>query len=110
MVPILLVVGEITPKTLAIRNNIAFATAQCKPIDLFARLIGPLRMAIRAVADWFTTLIVGAERSPGNIVTQDMLQTLAHCTSSRESRTWFPNPRRPPTCSTASVPASDRLP
>lgn len=26
MVPILLVIGEITPKTLAIRNNIAFAS------------------------------------------------------------------------------------
>ena len=56
MVPILLLVGEITPKTLAIRNNVAFATYQSGPIDLFARLIAPLRWAVRAVADWFTTL------------------------------------------------------
>ena len=78
MVPILLLVGEITPKTLAIRNSVAFATYQSGPIDLFARLIAPLRWAVRAVADWFTTLIVGAERSPGNIVTEDMVRTLAH--------------------------------
>ncbi|MCG6966758.1 MAG: hemolysin family protein [Chromatiaceae bacterium] len=78
MVPILLVVGEITPKTLAIRNNVGFATFQSGPIDLFARLIGPLRWVVRQVADWFTTLIVGAERSPGNIVTEDMVRTLAH--------------------------------
>jgi putative hemolysin len=78
MVPILLVVGEITPKTLAIRNNVAFATFESGPIELFARLIAPLRWLVRTVADWFTTLIVGRERSPGNIVTEDMVRTLAY--------------------------------
>ena len=78
MVPILLVFGEITPKTLAIRNNIAFATVESRPIDLFARLITPIRWAVRSISDWFTTLIVGRERSRGNIVTEDMVRTLAH--------------------------------
>jgi len=77
MVPILLLFGEITPKTLAIRNNVAFATAQCKPIDLFARLIAPLRWVVRHVAEWFTTLIVGSELDRGSIVTRDMVRTLA---------------------------------
>jgi len=78
MVPILLIFGEITPKTLAIRNNVTFASYQSRPIDWFARLIAPVRWTVRIVADWFTTLIVGAERSPGNIVTEDMVRTLAH--------------------------------
>jgi len=78
MVPILLLVGEITPKTLAIRNNMAFATFQCQPIDLFARLISPLRWLIRLIAEWFTTLIVGSELEHGSIVTRDMVRTLAH--------------------------------
>jgi putative hemolysin len=77
MVPILLLVGEITPKTLAIRNNVAFATFESKPIDMFARLITPLRWAVRLVAEWFTTLIVGQELSRGSIVTRDMVRTLA---------------------------------
>lgn len=77
MVPILLLVGEITPKTLAIRNNVAFAVFQCRPIDVFARIITPLRWLIRLIADWITTLIVGKERSPGSIVTEDMVRTLA---------------------------------
>ena len=77
MVPILLVFGEITPKTLAIKNNIAFATFECKPIDLFARLITPIRWAVRIVSEVFTTLIVGKERSQGNIITEDMVRTLA---------------------------------
>ncbi len=78
MVPILLLFGEITPKTLAIRNNVAFATFQSRPIETFAILIKPLRWVVRLVADWMTTLIVGKERAPGSIVTQDMLRVLAH--------------------------------
>jgi len=77
MVPILLLVGEITPKTLAIRNNVAFASIQSYYIALFADLISPLRWLVRLVADWVTTLIVGRERSRANIVTVDMVRTLA---------------------------------
>jgi CBS domain containing-hemolysin-like protein len=77
MVPILLLVGEITPKTLAIRNNVAFASFQSHYIDRFATLISPLRWLVRQVADWVTTLIVGKERSRANIVTEDMVRTLA---------------------------------
>jgi len=77
MVPILLLVGEITPKTLAIRNNVAFATAESRPIELFASLIKPLRWLVRGVSDFFITLIVGKERSRGNIITRDMVRTLA---------------------------------
>jgi len=77
MVPILLLVGEITPKTLAIRNNVPFATFQSKPIDLFARMITPLRWIVRLVAEWFTTLIVGRQLDRGSIVTRDMVRTLA---------------------------------
>jgi CBS domain containing-hemolysin-like protein len=77
MVPVLLLFGEITPKTLAIRNNIAFATAQCRPIDLFARLILPLRWLVREVSDVVITFIVGKERSRDNIITEDMVRSLA---------------------------------
>jgi putative hemolysin len=78
MVPILLLVGEITPKTLAIRNNVAFATVESGPIEFFARLIKPLRWMIRLVSEFFITLIVGKERSRGNIITGDMVRTLAY--------------------------------
>ena len=78
MVPILLLFGEITPKVLAIRNNVAFANAECRPIALFARLITPLREVIRHVAEFFITLIVGKQRSQGNLVTEDMIRTLVH--------------------------------
>jgi CBS domain containing-hemolysin-like protein len=76
MVPILLLVGEITPKTLAIRNNMAFATFQSRPIDLFAKGITPLRWVVRGISDFFITLIVGKERSRANILTEDMVRSL----------------------------------
>ncbi len=77
MVPILLLVGEITPKTLAIRNNAAFARIQCRFIDLFARAISPLRWIVRHISEFFITLIVGTERSRANIITEDMVRSLA---------------------------------
>ncbi|MDF1591160.1 MAG: hemolysin family protein [Desulfobacterales bacterium] len=78
MVPILLLVGEVTPKTLAIRNNIAFAAFECRPIEFFALIVKPLRWMIRTIADVSITFIIGKERSRGNIVTEDMVRVLAH--------------------------------
>ncbi len=77
MVPILLLFGEITPKTLAIRNNIAFASFECGPLELFSRIIKPVRILVHFVSERIITLIVGKERSKGNIITEDMVKTLA---------------------------------
>ena len=77
MIPILLIFGEITPKTLAIKNKIAFASVECGPIEFFSKLITPLRWLVRHVSDFFITLLIGKERSRGNLVTQDMVRTLA---------------------------------
>lgn len=77
MVPVLLLFGEITPKTLAIRNNIAFASLQSRPIEFFANLISPVRWLVRLVADRVTTLIIGKERTRANLVTRDMVRALA---------------------------------
>lgn len=77
MLPILLLVGEITPKTIAVKRNVDFAAAVAAPLEKFARLITPLRLVVRWVADGLTTMLIGGQRSPGNIVTEDMVRTLA---------------------------------
>ncbi len=77
MVPILLVFGEITPKTLALRHNVAFASAQSRPLERFAWAITPLREVVRRIADAIITLLIGKERSRRSIVTEDMVRTLA---------------------------------
>lgn len=77
MVPLLLLFGEITPKTLAIRHNQKFAAFQAPLLDKFAMAISPVRRLVRYIADWFITQLIGHERSEGNIITEDMLRTLA---------------------------------
>ncbi|MFT5260239.1 MAG: putative hemolysin [Saprospiraceae bacterium] len=77
MVPLLLLFGEITPKTLAIRNNIKFAIFQAPLIDKFTWLTTPIRGVVRSIADRIITLIIGKERSEGNLITEDMMRTLA---------------------------------
>lgn len=77
MVPILLLFGEITPKVLAMRNNVAFAIWESIPIETFARMITPLRWVIRQVSEFFISMVVGKERSRGNIITEDMVRTIA---------------------------------
>lgn len=76
MLPILLLVGEITPKTIAVRHNIAFAGLVTPPISLFMRLITPLRRVVRWVANIFITLIVGEQREKNTTVTEEMVRTL----------------------------------
>jgi putative hemolysin len=77
MVPLLLMVGEITPKVLAIRHNITLAGLESRPLEFFAWLIKPVRLVVRKIADWIITLIIGKERSRGNIITEDMVRILA---------------------------------
>ncbi len=76
MVPVLLLFGEITPKTLALGNNVAFATFQSRYISLFARAISPVRRVVRTVSEFFIDLIVSEERSQNNILTEDMVRSL----------------------------------
>jgi putative hemolysin len=78
MVPLLLLFGEITPKTLAFANNIAFATFQSRYIELFARFITPLRIVVRSVSEFFIKRIVSGEPSQSNILTEDMVRSLTN--------------------------------
>lgn len=77
MLPILLLFGEITPKTLAMKHNVLFASTVSPWLEKFAKWMTPLRVAVRYVADALTTFVIGKGRSRGNIVTEDMVRTLA---------------------------------
>jgi putative hemolysin len=77
MLPILLLFGEITPKTLAMKHNVRFASAVATHLEKFATLITPLRITIRFIADALTTILIGKERVKGSLITEDMVRTLA---------------------------------
>lgn len=77
MVPLLLLIGEITPKTIAVSYPIKFSTrVTARFLPRWMTLITPLREAVRVVADWVTTLVVGDTVGRENILQPDELRTL----------------------------------
>lgn len=77
MLPVLLLLCDILPKTLAIRHNVRFAAFQAPYVDLFARTVSPIRWVLRRVSDWIITLLVGKSRTPASISTEDIVRSLA---------------------------------
>jgi CBS domain containing-hemolysin-like protein len=72
MFPLLLLFGEVTPKTIAVSNPVRISTAVvATPLATWSRLITPLRRAVRVVAGAITTWIVGEERAAANILRVD---------------------------------------
>ncbi|MEN8204950.1 MAG: hemolysin family protein [Pseudomonadota bacterium] len=77
MVPLLLLFGEVTPKTISVSNPVRVSTGiVATPMSVWVRLIAPLVWAIRSVADRITTLIVGEEKAAENILQLDEFRTL----------------------------------
>ncbi len=77
MVPLLLLVGEVTPKTFAVTFPIKFsANLSARLLPRWIIFITPLRAAVRAVADRITTWIVGEPVTQDNILQPDEFRTL----------------------------------
>jgi CBS domain containing-hemolysin-like protein len=77
MVPLLLLFGEITPKTIAVSNPVRVsAGVVAAPLNLWVKLITPVRWVLRVVADRVTTWIVGEERAPENILQLDEFRSI----------------------------------
>ena len=77
MFPLLLLLGEVTPKTIAVGNPVRIsADLVSAPLSTWVRLVTPFRWAIRLVADRITTWIVGEERARENILQVDEFRSL----------------------------------
>lgn len=77
MVPLLLLFGEVTPKTIAVSNPLRISTRiVAGPMALWVRVVAPLRWAIRGIADRITTWIVGEEKAPDNLLQVDEFRSL----------------------------------
>ena len=77
MVPLLLLFGEVTPKTIAVSFPIKFSTRiSARILPRWIVFITPLREAVRLVADRVTTFIVGDAVNRENILHPDELRTL----------------------------------
>ena len=77
MVPLLLLFGEVTPKTIAVSNPVRVSTGVVAwPMSLWVKLVTPVVWAIRGVSDRVTTLIVGEEKAAENILQVDEFRSL----------------------------------
>lgn len=77
MVPLLLLFGEATPKTIAISDPVRVSTRiVARPMHFWVNLIAPLTSIIRWVSDRITTRIVGEETAPDNILQVDEFRSL----------------------------------
>jgi len=76
MVPLLLLFGEVTPKTIAVTLPVGFSSTVSTLLSLWVRFITPLRAVIRVIADRVTTLIVGEAKDARNILQVDEFRSL----------------------------------
>jgi len=76
MTPILIIVGEITPKVIAIKNSLRFSTIIAQPIALFIRIIGPLRWFFKFISEAIINLLGSKKVAQGNIIKEDVVRTL----------------------------------
>ena len=77
MVLLLLLFGEITPKTIAVSHPVQVSTRIiCMPLNVWVRLSVPIRWAIRLVADKVTTWIVGEERDVDHLLRMSEFRSL----------------------------------
>lgn len=77
MVPLLLLLGEVTPKTIAVSDPVRISTGVVTvPMSLWVRLVTPLFLVIRSISDRITTLIVGEKKAAENILQPDEFRLL----------------------------------
>ena len=77
MVPLVLLLGEMIPKTIAVANPVRFSTAVVAgPMSLWVRAVAPLRQVIRLISDRLTTRIIGEEKVAESLLNVDEFLTL----------------------------------
>jgi putative hemolysin len=59
MLPLLLLIGEMTPKSLALRVGEPWARAVARPLQMFQWVIAPVRWVVQAIAGLVVTLVGG---------------------------------------------------
>ena len=77
MVPLLLLFGEVTPKTIAVSDPVKISTRIIAlPLSIWVKLITPFRWVIRLLSDRITTWLVGEETAAENILQVDEFRAL----------------------------------
>ena len=74
---ILVITSELTPKVFAVRHNESFASFGAIPIDIFARLLFPVRRLVRWAADGVLSFLIHDRKRNADLVSESELKALA---------------------------------
>lgn len=73
---ILIVLGEMIPKTIAVRHNESISMLAAFPLQIFAKMIMPLRRLVRGVTDWALALLLRGQVRPSDMISDKELRAL----------------------------------
>jgi CBS domain containing-hemolysin-like protein len=73
---LVLIFGEVTPKSFAIRNAESISSLVSKPLDIFGKITFPIRWILATVADVFISFFVGKKYTKKPFATEEELKTL----------------------------------
>ncbi|MFC1631888.1 hemolysin family protein [Candidatus Omnitrophota bacterium] len=73
---LLLVFGEITPKTFAISFAEGFSCLVARPLYLFAKVVFPIRFVWSAAANFFTERLIGRRHFKNHFLTEEEIRGL----------------------------------
>lgn len=76
MTLLLLVFGEVTPKTFAVQFPQKYAFAVCRPLLLFSKVVLPVRIILTGLADMILRIIGGPRKSHEHLLTGQEFRTL----------------------------------
>lgn len=74
--PLLLIVGEITPKLIAVKSPVRFSSWVARPLGLFVCLVAPLRWVFKGVSEVIISLLGVSVTAQANIIREDEFRTL----------------------------------
>lgn len=67
IVPLLLIVGEITPKTIASFSPVAFSSVTVYPLSVFSWCVSPIKHALHWASDLIVKRLIGEEEPEGGL-------------------------------------------
>ncbi|HIE26140.1 TPA: DUF21 domain-containing protein [Candidatus Poribacteria bacterium] len=73
---ILLIIGEITPKTYAIRHAERFSLIVARPLRLFSVFIAPMRIILRKITDFLIPIFGGSDIAETELITPDEFKAM----------------------------------
>lgn len=76
MTLLLLIFGEVTPKTFAVQNPQKYAFFACRPLQVFSKMVFPVQIVLTSIADGILRLVGGARKSHERLLTGQEFRTL----------------------------------